>query len=170
MNVEVGDKAPDFTLPADGGGEVSLKALKGKPVVLYFYPRDNTPGCTREACAFRDRRAELKKLRAHVLGVSPDSVASHEKFREQHGLNYPLLADADHKVAEKYGAWREKTLYGKKSMGIQRSTFLIDAGGKVARVWKKVNVDGHDEDIPHIDLVSPVVPGVPGPAPETDER
>jgi peroxiredoxin Q/BCP len=126
---------------------VKLSALRGKPVVLYFYPRDNTPGCTREACAFRDRKAELAKRGAVVLGISPDSVASHEKFRDQHKLNFRLLADSDHKVAEKYGAWREKTLYGKKSMGIQRSTWLIDAEGKVAKVWKKVNVDGHDEQV-----------------------
>ena len=145
--VEPGGKAPDFTLPADDGGEVKLSALGGRPVVLYFYPRDNTPGCTREACAFRDRKAELKKLGAQVLGVSPDSAASHEKFRDKFQLNFPLLADTDHKVAEKYGAWREKNLYGKKSMGIQRSTFLIDAAGKVARVWKKVNVDGHDAEV-----------------------
>ena len=145
--VEAGKKAPDFTLPADDGGKLKLSDLRGKPVVLYFYPRDNTPGCTRQACAFRDRRAELKKLGALVLGVSPDSVASHEKFRASHQLNFPLLADTDHKVAEKYGAWREKILYGKKSLGIQRSTFLIDADGKVARVWKKVNVDGHDDEV-----------------------
>jgi peroxiredoxin Q/BCP len=145
--VEAGKKAPDFTLPADDGGKLRLSDLRGRPVVLYFYPRDNTPGCTREACAFRDRQAELKKLGAHLLGVSPDSVVSHEKFRDQHRLNFPLLADADHKVAEKYGAWREKNLYGKKSLGIQRSTFLIDSGGKVARVWKKVNVDGHDDEV-----------------------
>jgi len=145
--VEPGGKAPDFTLPADDGGEVKLSALGGRPVVLYFYPRDDTPGCTREACAFRDRRAELKKLGAQVLGVSPDSATSHEKFRDKFQLNFPLLADTDHKVAEKYGAWREKNLYGKKSMGIQRSTFLIDAEGRVARVWKKVSVDGHDAEV-----------------------
>jgi peroxiredoxin Q/BCP len=145
--VEAGKKAPDFTLVADDGSKVKLSALKGQPVVLYFYPRDNTPGCTREACAFRDRKAELTKRGAVVLGVSPDTVASHEKFRDKFKLNFRLLADPDHKVAEKYGAWREKTLYGKKSMGIQRSTWLIDAQGKVAKVWKKVNVDGHDEQV-----------------------
>jgi thioredoxin-dependent peroxiredoxin len=145
--VEPPQRAPDFTLPTDGGGKLKLSDLRGQPVVLYFYPRDNTPGCTREACAFRDRHAALKKLGVRLLGISPDSVASHDKFRDQHQLNFPLLADADHKVAEKYGAWREKTLYGKKSLGIQRSTFLIDAAGKVARVWKKVNVDGHDEQV-----------------------
>ena len=145
--VEPSKKAPNFTLPCDDGGKVKLSKLAGAPVVLYFYPRDNTPGCTREACAFRDRKTLLKKLGARVLGVSPDSVTSHEKFRDKFQLNFTLRADTDHKVAEKYGAWREKNLYGKKSMGIQRSTFLIDAAGKVARVWKKVNVDGHDAEV-----------------------
>ena len=145
--IEADQKAPDFTLPADDGSKVKLSDLRGKPVVLYFYPKDDTPGCTREACAFRDQKKDLAKLGAVVLGVSPDTAASHEKFKAKFKLNFPLLADADHKVAEKYGAWREKTLYGKKSLGIQRSTWLIDAQGKVARVWKKVNVDGHDEQV-----------------------
>lgn len=145
--VEPGKKAPTFSLPSDDGGRVKLADLAGGPVVLYFYPRDNTPGCTREACAFRDEKAQLKKLGATVLGVSTDSVASHEKFRDKFKLNFPLLADTDHKVAEKYGAWREKNMYGKKSMGIQRSTFLIDAEGKVAKVWKRVSVDGHDAQV-----------------------
>jgi peroxiredoxin Q/BCP len=145
--IEPGKKAPDFTLPADDGSKVKLSALRGKPVVLYFYPRDDTPGCTREACSFRDRRQELGKLGAAVLGVSTDDVASHVKFRDKHGLNFPLLADTGHKVAERYGAWREKTRFGKTSMGIQRSTYLIDAEGKVAKVWKNVKVDGHDEHV-----------------------
>ena len=142
--IEEGTKAPDFTLAADDGTKVKLSALRGAPVVLYFYPKDDTPGCTKEACAFRDASKELKKLGAMVLGVSPDDVASHVKFRDKFSLNFPLLADPEHKVAEKYGAWREKNMYGKKSMGIARSTFLIDAEGKVARVWKAVKVDGHD--------------------------
>jgi peroxiredoxin Q/BCP len=145
--VEEGQKAPDFTLTADNGQKIKLKDLRGKPVVLYFYPRDDTPGCTREACAFRDRSAELAKAGAKVFGVSPDDVASHEKFRDKFELNFPLLADEDHKVAEKYGAWREKNMYGKISMGIQRSTFLIDAEGKVFKLWKKVSVDGHDQQV-----------------------
>jgi thioredoxin-dependent peroxiredoxin len=145
--VEPGKKAPDFTLPADDGGKIKLSSLCGQPVVLYFYPRDDTPGCTREACAFRDQKSVLAKLGAKVLGVSADGVDSHVKFRDKFELNFPLLADEDHKVAEKYGAWREKNLYGKISMGIQRSTFLIDAEGTVAKVWKKVNVDGHDEEV-----------------------
>jgi len=144
---EPGQKAPDFTLAADDGSKVKLSAQKGHPVVLYFYPKDDTPGCTREACAFRDQHQELKKRGARIFGVSPDTVASHVKFRDKFELNFPLLADPDHAVAEKYGAWREKTLYGKKSLGIQRSTYLIGPDGRVVRVWKKVNVDGHDEAV-----------------------
>lgn len=145
--VEPGTEAPDFELPSDAGTRVRLSGLRGTPVVLYFYPKDDTPGCTREACAFRDRHAELRAAGAVVLGVSPDTVSRHEKFRDKYTLNFPLLADVDHVVAEQYGAWREKTLYGKKSMGIQRSTFLIGRDGKVAKVWKKVSVDGHDEQV-----------------------
>lgn len=145
--IEEGQKAPDFTLPTDDGGKVKLSSLKGSPVVLYFYPKDDTPGCTKQACAFRDQQKALAKLGAKVLGVSADDVASHVKFRDKFKLNFPLLADVDHKVAEKYGAWREKNMYGKKSMGIQRSTFLIDADGKVAKVWKRVQVDGHDDQV-----------------------
>jgi peroxiredoxin Q/BCP len=145
--VEEGQMAPDFTLPTDEGTKIKLSGLKGKPVVLYFYPRDDTPGCTREACAFRDQQADLMQRGAVVLGVSTDDVASHVKFRDKYTLNFPLLADTEHKVAEKYGAWREKNMYGKKSMGIQRSTFLIDADGVVRKVWKKVSVDGHDAEV-----------------------
>lgn len=145
--LEEGSKAPAFTLASDSGTKVKLSDLKGSPVVLYFYPKDDTPGCTKEACAFRDRQADLTKLGAKVFGVSPDDVASHVKFRDKYELNFPLLADPDHKVAEKYGAWREKNMYGKKSMGIQRSTFLIDADGKIAKVWKRVQVDGHDQQV-----------------------
>ncbi|MGE0607973.1 MAG: thioredoxin-dependent thiol peroxidase [Pirellulales bacterium] len=145
--VEVGQKAPDFHLTADDGQKIKLKDLRGSPVVLYFYPKDDTPGCTREACAFRDRHKELKKLGAKVLGVSPDDVESHVKFRDKFELNFPLLADTGHAIAEKYGAWREKNMYGKKSMGIQRSTFLIDAEGVIRKVWARVSVDGHDEKV-----------------------
>lgn len=145
--VEEGDKAPAFTLSDDSGAKVRLADLKGSPVVLYFYPKDDTPGCTKEACAFRDRTKELTALGAKVLGVSPDDVASHAKFRDKFSLNFPLLADPDHAVAEKYGAWREKNMYGKKSMGVQRSTFLIGPTGKVAKVWKRVSVDGHDQQV-----------------------
>lgn len=145
--IEEGQTAPDFTLPADDGGKVTLSDLRGKPVVLYFYPKDDTPGCTKEACAFRDRSQDLKAKSATVLGVSPDDVASHGEFRDKYSLNFPLLADTDHQVAERYGAWREKNMYGKKSMGIQRSTFLIGPDGTVRKVWKKVSVDGHDEEV-----------------------
>jgi len=145
--IEEGEKAPDFTLPDDAGNTVKLSALKGKPVVLYFYPKDDTPGCTKEACSFRDRQAELKQRGAVVLGVSPDDVASHARFRDKFHLNFPLLADDGHRVAERYGAWREKNMYGKKSMGVQRSTFLIDGDGVVRRAWKKVSVDGHDDEV-----------------------
>jgi peroxiredoxin Q/BCP len=145
--IEAGARAPAFTLTADSGEKVRLSDLKGSPVVVYFYPRDDTPGCTREACAFRDQKADLKKLGATVLGISTDSTASHEKFRDKYQLNFPLLSDPEHAVAEKYGAWREKNMHGKKSMGIQRSTFLIDADGKVAKVWKAVKVDGHDAHV-----------------------
>ena len=145
--IEVGKKAPAFTLTADDGKKVKLSDLQGSPVVLYFYPKDDTPGCTKEACAFRDRKAEMEQLGAKLLGVSPDTVESHGKFRDKYSLNFPLLADPDHAVADKYGAWREKNMYGKKTMGIQRSTYLIDASGKVAKVWQRVQVDGHDEEV-----------------------
>jgi peroxiredoxin Q/BCP len=145
--IEAGSKAPDFTLSDDQGNKVKLSALRGKPVVLYFYPKDDTPGCTKEACALRDRKRELAKHGAAVFGVSPDTVESHARFRDKFELNFPLLADPDHQVAERYGAWREKNLYGKVSMGIQRSTFLIDAQGVVRKAWKKVSVEGHDDQI-----------------------
>ena len=145
--VEAGQKAPSFTLTADDGTKVKLADLKGSIVVLYFYPKDDTPGCTKEACAFRDKKSELAKHGVKVLGVSPDDQESHGKFRDKFQLNFPLLVDKDHKVAEKYGAWREKNMYGKVSMGIQRSTFLIDAEGKVAKVWKRVQVNGHDDKV-----------------------
>jgi peroxiredoxin Q/BCP len=143
----VGEKAPAFTLPDQSGKSVKLSDYKGKAVVLYFYPKDNTPGCTREACAFRDEHSALRKAGAIVLGVSPDSSASHEKFAGKYELPFPLLADTDHAVAEKYGVWGEKTLYGRKFLGITRASFLIDGSGKVAHVWPKVKVDGHVEQV-----------------------
>ncbi len=145
--LETGAKAPAFALVSDSGTKIKLSEFLGKPVVVYFYPKDDTPGCTKEACSFRDASAELKKLGAVVMGVSPDDKESHGKFRDKFQLNFPLLADEDHAVAEAYGAWREKNMYGKKSMGIQRSTFLIDPQGKIAKVWKRVQVDGHDADV-----------------------
>ena len=145
--VQVGNDAPEFSLQATDGSTVQLSKLKGQPVVLYFYPKDDTPGCTIEACAFRDRKSELADLGAVVLGVSPDDIASHGAFTEKFDLNFPLLADTDHKVAEAYGAWRERTRDGKTFMGIQRSTFVIDATGKLANVWETVNVEGHDAEV-----------------------
>jgi thioredoxin-dependent peroxiredoxin len=144
---DVGDKAPAFSLEDQSGETVKLSDFKGKTVVLYFYPKDDTPGCTREACAFRDEHSALKKAGAVVLGVSPDSGPSHAKFAGKYKLPFPLLADTDHAVSEKYGAWGEKTLYGRKFMGITRSTFLIDPSGKVSRVWPKVKVDGHVDQV-----------------------
>ena len=145
--LEPGKKAPAFTLTDDTGKKVRLTDLKGSPVVLYFYPRDDTPGCTKEACAFRDRYQELLELKVQLLGVSGDSAESHTRFREKYSLPFPLLVDADHAMSERYGAYREKNMYGKKSMGIQRSTYLIDSDGKVVKVWKRVKVDGHDQKV-----------------------
>ena len=142
-----GDKAPAFKLPSVEGGDVGLKDFAGKTVVLYFYPKDDTPGCTREACAFRDSQAALKKAGAVVLGVSPDSVESHQKFRGKYKLNFPLLADADKSVAKKYGAWGEKVMFGKKVTGMIRSTFVIDRDGVVRKVFPRVKVDGHADKV-----------------------
>jgi thioredoxin-dependent peroxiredoxin len=145
--IEPGLPAPDFSLTADDGSVVTLSQLRGKPFVLYFYPKDDTPGCTREACAFRDKKVDFSRLGAEVIGISPDCVESHTSFRDKYGLNFRLLADPDHRVADLYGAWRQKNMYGKKTMGIQRSTYLIDSAGRVAKVWRSVKVDGHDEQV-----------------------
>jgi peroxiredoxin Q/BCP len=145
--LEPGSKAPDFTLVAHDGTKVKLSSFRGRPVVLYFYPKDDTPGCTREACGFRDAKGKLAKHDAVVLGVSPDGPESHAKFRTKFRLPFTLLCDVEHAVAEKFGAWREKNMYGKKSMGIARSTFVIDADGRVAAVFKAVKVDGHAEQV-----------------------
>ncbi len=144
--VEAGKKAPAFTLPADDGGKVKLSALKGKPVVLYFYPRDDTPGCTREACAFRDQKRRCEAGRRGA-GRQPGHRGQPRKVSRQVRAELPAAGRRRSQGGRKIWRWREKTLYGKKSMGIQRSTFLIDADGKVAKVWKKVNVDGHDEQV-----------------------
>jgi peroxiredoxin Q/BCP len=143
---QVGRKAPAFTLPSPNG-KVSLKDQLGKNVVLYFYPRDNTPGCTTEACDFRDQSAKFTDANTVVFGISTDSVASHEKFAAKFELPFTLLSDEDHAVCEKYGVWVEKTMYGKKSMGIQRATFLIDKDGKIAAIWPKVKVAGHVAEV-----------------------
>ena len=141
--IEEGAKAPDFTLVTHEGTKLKLSSLKGQPVVLYFYPKDDTPGCTKEACGFRDVKAKLAKAGALVLGVSPDGPESHATFRTKYKLPFTLLCDPDHAVAEKYGAWREKNMYGKKTMGLARSTFLIDASGRVVKVFKAVKPDVH---------------------------
>jgi peroxiredoxin Q/BCP len=141
---KVGDKAPAFSLPALPDSKmVKLSDFKGKNVVLYFYPKDMTPGCTTEACDFRDAQATFAGGNAVVLGISPDDIDSHREFAETYGLPFPLLADEGHAVAEKYGAWVEKNMYGKKSWGVQRATFLIDGDGKIAAVWPRVKVEGH---------------------------
>ena len=143
----VGDKAPDFTMPTDGGGNVSLSELKGKPVVLYFYPKDDTPGCTKEAIAFSEQLKDFDQAGAVIVGTSADTVAKHGKFKAKHGLNIMLASDEDTKVCEAYGVWVEKNMYGKKYMGIERATYLIDPDGKVAQVWRKVKVPGHSDAV-----------------------
>ncbi len=147
MSLKVGDKAPDFTLPTDDGGKVSLKNLKGKKLVLYFYPKDDTPGCTTEACAFRDALPDFSKVKAAIVGVSKDSVASHDKFKTKFKLPFPLASDEDGKVCEAYDTWVEKSMYGKTYMGIERSTFLIDETGVIRNIWRKVKVDGHAAEV-----------------------
>ncbi len=145
--IAVGKKAPAFTLPSSVGGTVSLSDFVGKNVVLYFYPKDDTPGCTREACSFQDNLASLKRMGAVVLGVSTDSLESHEKFAAKYKLSFPLLSDADKKVVERYGVWKEKSLYGRKFKGIERTTVLIDAEGIIRHILPKVKVDGHTDHV-----------------------
>jgi len=147
MSLDVGDKAPTFTLPTDGGGEISLKDLEGETVILYFYPKDDTSGCTAEACAFRDALPGFSKVNATVIGVSKDPVKKHDKFKEKYGLTFPLASDEDGKVCDAYGTWVEKSMYGRKYMGIDRSTFLIDGKGVVRAIWRKVKVPGHVDDV-----------------------
>jgi thioredoxin-dependent peroxiredoxin len=145
--------APDFTLPAVGGedvvknGQVHLQELQGRPVVLYFYPKDDTPGCTKEACSFRDANHLMQKRGVVILGVSADSIESHKKFAEKYGLSYPLLADTDTTVSQLYGVWKEKNFYGKKFLGVSRETFLIDREGIVRKVWSKVKPDDHATEV-----------------------
>ena len=145
--VEEGKPAPDFSLTSDTGETISLASLRGKPVVLYFYPKDDTPGCTVQACSLRDSWGEFERRGAVVLGVSPDGVASHVKFRRKYGLPFPLLADTGHEVAEAYGVWVEKSMLGKTYMGIERSTFVIAPDGTVAKVMRKVKPDEHSDDV-----------------------
>jgi peroxiredoxin Q/BCP len=142
-----GDTAPDFTLSESGGGTRSLHDLRGRNVILFFYPKDDTPGCTKEACSFRDSFTEYQGVDAEILGISPDDVKSHNKFTAKYNLPFPLLADTDHQVSESYGAWGQKSLYGRKYMGMLRTTYLIDAEGKVQQVWTKVKPAGHAHEV-----------------------
>jgi thioredoxin-dependent peroxiredoxin len=145
--LDAGAAAPDFDLPTDGGGKASLSALKGKKVVLYFYPKDDTSGCTAEAIAFNGLREKFKAAGAVLLGVSPDSAASHDKFKRKHDLKFALAADEKKTILEAYGVWQEKSMYGRKYMGVERATFLIGADGKIARVWRRVKVTGHADEV-----------------------
>ncbi|WP_406700115.1 thioredoxin-dependent thiol peroxidase [Singulisphaera sp. Ch08] len=145
--IESGQPAPDFTLLDQRGQEVTLSQLQGAPVVLYFYPKDDTPGCTKQACAFRDARADYEAAGAHVIGVSPDDTTSHQKFAEKYDLPFTLVADVGHQVCEAYGVWQEKNNYGKKSMGVVRTTFIIDRTGIVQKIFPKVKVDGHSDEV-----------------------
>jgi thioredoxin-dependent peroxiredoxin len=147
MSVQEGDLAPAFELPASGGRTVSSKQLLGKPYVLYFYPKADTPGCTKQACAFQEALPQLGSLGIDVIGVSADKVKPIEKFAEKYKLTFPLASDESHTVAEKYGTWVEKAMYGRKYMGMDRSTFLIDKAGRIARVWRKVSVAGHAAEV-----------------------
>ena len=147
QSLQVGDKAPDFTMPATNVGEVRLTNLLGKPFVLYFYPKDDTPGCTTEACGFRDALPQFATLGLTVIGVSKDSLVSHERFQEKFGLNFPLAADESGEVCVRYGVWVEKNLYGKKSIGIERTTFLMDGTGTIRAIWRRVSVAGHVEQV-----------------------
>lgn len=140
---QMNDTAPDFTLPVTGGGDITLSNLKGQPVVLFFYPRDDTPGCTKESIGFSESLKEFEAAGAKVFGISRDTMAKHDKFTAKHDLTVPLLSDEEGGVTEAYGVWVEKNMYGKKSMGIERATYLIDADGNIAQVWRKVKVPGH---------------------------
>jgi len=145
--LDIGDAAPGFDLPADGGGRVALTALKGKKVVLYFYPKDDTSGCTAEAIAFNGLKAQFEAAGAVVVGVSPDSVKSHDKFKAKYELGFPLASDESKSMLESYGVWTEKSMYGRKYMGVERTTFLVDSKGKIAQVWRKVKVPGHADAV-----------------------
>lgn len=147
MNLQEGDAAPDFAMPASGGRSVSLAALRGRPFVLYFYPKADTPGCTKEACAFQEALPQLGRIGIEVIGVSKDKIKPIEKFAEKYGLKFPLASDAGTQVAEAYGVWVEKSMYGRKYMGLERSTFLIDRDGRIARIWPKVKIDGHAAEV-----------------------
>ncbi len=143
MSADVGDKAPNFSMPASGGGDVSSQALAGRPFVLYFYPKDDTPGCTKEACGFRDALPDFSALNVDVIGVSKDTVAKHDKFTAKYDLNFRLASDEDGAVCEAFDVWKEKRMYGRTYMGIERSTFLVDGNGIIRQAWRKVRVPNH---------------------------
>ena len=147
LKLQAGDRAPEFSAPTNGGGQVSLSDFKGKPVILYFYPKDNTPGCTKEACGFRDQFAQFRKKGAVVLGVSVDSVKSHDKFVEKFTLPFPLLADADKQVVQAYGVWGEKSFMGRTYLGIHRVTFLIGGDGRIQKIWSQVKPEEHAAEV-----------------------
>jgi peroxiredoxin Q/BCP len=147
MSLAEGEAAPDFEMPATGGRTVSLAGMKGKPFILYFYPKADTPGCTKEACAFQEALPQLQAIGLDVIGVSPDKIKPIEKFAAKYGLTFPLASDEDHAVAERYGTWVEKSMYGRKYMGMERTTCLIDAAGTVLKIWRKVSVTGHADDV-----------------------
>lgn len=147
MTVAIGKKAPDFSLPRDGGGTISLSEFKGQKIVLYFYPKDDTSGCTQQACDFTENLSAFNKIKAQIIGVSKDSVKKHDKFKEKYGLKFPLASDEDCTVCAAYGVWVEKSMYGRKYMGIERSTFLIDEQGKITHIWNKVKIPGHVEEV-----------------------
>jgi peroxiredoxin Q/BCP len=145
--LKVGSKAPDFKLPGDGGTTISLSDYKGQKVVVYFYPKDDTPGCTKESCGFNENLKAFTKLGTAIIGISKDSVKKHDKFKAKYGLNFPLASDEEGTTCEAYGTWIEKSMYGRKYMGIDRSTFLIDENGKIEQIWRKVSVTGHVEEV-----------------------
>ncbi|PSH62580.1 peroxiredoxin [Phyllobacterium brassicacearum] len=145
--LDIGSNAPDFTLPRDGGGTITLSGLRGNPVVLYFYPKDDTSGCTQEAIEFSGLKPQFEKLGAKVIGMSPDPIKKHDKFKTKHELKVDLVADEDKSIIESYGLWVEKSMYGRKYMGVERTTFLIDSGGKIAKIWNKVKVPGHAAEV-----------------------
>jgi thioredoxin-dependent peroxiredoxin len=145
--LKIGDKAPDFKFTGPKREEVRLKDFKGKKVVLYFYPKDDTPGCTKEACSFENKLGVIKKKGAVILGVSADSTASHEKFAEKNGLSFPLISDEDKSIIKSYGVWKQKSMYGRKYLGIERTTFIIDEKGRLKNIYRKVKVNGHSEEV-----------------------
>lgn len=147
MNTTLGKPAPDFTAPTDNGGTISLRSLRGKHIILYFYPKDDTSGCTAEACDFRDNMQRLTSSNAIVLGVSPDSPKSHDKFKQKYELNFALVSDESHEICENYGVWVEKSMYGRKYMGVERSTFVINPEGVITHEWRKVKVPGHVDEV-----------------------